>query len=307
VWQKLSSRQYRGAWTAAAALLALTVLLAFPPARALAVDFLSLFRVSVKKVTPEEFNPSNLAMSGDSIHLASLLADNVVVTEQGKSQDVADATEATREAGIAVRLPSALENQKYIHLQSGAHIELNVDLEHLRRLTEAMDRNDIAFPQALDGATIQVDIPRAVITAYGNCIHPDATNYSTHDQNGAPIHERDCTLLLQLATPTISAPPSLDANLIGQSYLQLLGMSAEEAASFSRNAAWTTTLVVPIPQDKVTHAEVQVDSVPATLIQQEITNNRRNYVLTWVNDGILYALIGHGDRADALTIATSLQ
>ena len=116
-----------------------------------------------------------------------------------------------------------------------------------------------------------------------------------------------CTTLMQFPSPEISAPPGLDIAGIGETLLQVLGMSPEEAAQFSRSVDWTTTLIIPIPRYGTEYQDVFVDGVEGTLIMQSIRSQFPEYLLIWVKDGIVYALAGPGDTTAALEIAESLE
>jgi len=102
-------------------------------------------------------------------------------------------------------------------------------------------------------------------------------------------------------------PPGLDVAGIGQAFLQVMGMTPEEAASFASNVDWTTTLVIPIPRYGTHYQDVQVDGVSGTLIQQGPTDYAGEYLLVWVKDGVLYALTGPGTADEALQIGNSLK
>ena len=108
-----------------------------------------------------------------------------------------------------------------------------------------------------------------------------------------------------MVNPTISAPPELDVAQIGNSFLQLLGMSPEEAALFSETVDWTTTLLIPIPRHSTTYQEVTVDGVDATLILQQ--DYVPKFMLLWVKNDIVYALSGPGNSSTALEIANTLE
>jgi hypothetical protein len=86
-----------------------------------------------------------------------------------------------------------------------------------------------------------------------------------------------------------------------------MGMSAEEAAQFSHQVDWTTTLVIPLPRYGTTYENVVVDGVPGTLIHQSMEQHAPEFLLIWVKDDIIYALTGPGDGAQALEIAASLK
>ena len=84
-------------------------------------------------------------------------------------------------------------------------------------------------------------------------------------------------------------------------------MSQAEAAHFSQQVDWTTTLVVPIPRYNATYADVIVDGVKGTHVQQSLKDHLPQYLLLWIKDGIVYALTGPGNSSTSLTIADSLK
>ena len=85
----------------------------------------------------------------------------------------------------------------------------------------------------------------------------------------------DCTTLTQMPSPSISAPPGLDIPKISGAFLQVLGMSPEEAAQIAQTVDWTTTLVIPIPRYGTSYQEVVVDGLEGTLISQNLSRIMR--------------------------------
>ena len=85
-------------------------------------------------------------------------------------------------------------------------------------------------------------------------------------------------------------------------------MTAEEAAAFTSTVDWTSTLVVPIPNNSATYEQVSVDGVTGTLIQRPSREGEpTTFALLWVKDGIVYAISGRGDKSgQALEMANSL-
>lgn len=297
---RLFAPRFRGAWAALAAAAALFVALLFPPVRALADDFLGLFRVQRIVVAPLNADAFPEG-TGDAVPLERIFAEDVQVTTHGEPEEVADAAAASAAAGIPVRLPAALDGPPQLRVQPATSLAWQVNLDRVRLAMEALGRTDIDLPDALDGATVTAEIPAAVAAAYGDC---------PTDRDGEGHHERPggdrCTVLLQLASPTIEAPPSLDLRQMGQTFLELVGMPAAEAARFSASVDWATTLVVPIPRDAAEYEEVTVAGVPATLVRER-RHSQSRFMLFWVDDDIVYALSGRGDRATALGIAESLR
>jgi hypothetical protein len=308
MFQKIFARPYRPAWIAAALVLVLAGSLAFPPVRVIANSFLGLFRV--QKVAVVQVNPGDLPQQlGSSSQLESLFSQSIQVTQQGDVREAADAAEASQMAGIPVRLPTGLDEQRQLKVSPEAAIALTVDVEQVRAVLNEIGRSDVKVPDELDGAVVDVQIFPSVTAMYGNCefdMEEARRNGYDPDKQSMP-RLPECTTFMQMPSPTISAPPGLDVAALGEGFLQLMGMTPDEAASFARNVDWTTTFVIPIPRYGTSYQDVSVDGVTGTFIQQELDNHTNQYMLIWVKDGILYTLTGPGEVEDALQTAGTLQ
>lgn len=301
---KLFSRNARPVWIGLAIVTLLAVAFAFQPVQAIANSFLGLFRVQQVTIVP--ISPANFP-SGmeDSVLLEEMISNNVQFEGGGETQAVGSAEEAAALAGFAPRLPAGASAE--LKVQPSGQAAFNVDLALANAVLEELGRTDIQLPPEIDGAQIRVDIPAAVIASFGDCpdfeFDPDKPDQSRAPSRPSP----DCYGLVQMPSPTIEAPEGLDIRQIGESMLQLMGMSPEEAASFSANVDWTTTLVVPIPVDEAEYRDVVVDGVQGTFIQNQGQRYPRAYMLIWVKDGMIYALSGSGNEARAVEAANTLQ
>lgn len=305
---KIFAPRYRLAWAAMALILVLAVALLFPPVQAIANSFLGLFRV--QQFTVVQVNPENLPEGlGSSAQLETMFTNNVQIQEQGETQQVSSREEASQLAGMAVRLPAGMRNQPILKVMPGAEITFEIDLQLAQAVLNEIGRSDIQLPDSLDGATVRVNLQSAIIAMYGDCeFNPEQARQEGYDPDNPRLPRLpDCTTFVQMPSPVISAPPSLDLQKIGEAYLQMLGMSAEEAAQFAQTVDWTTTLVIPIPRHGTTYKEVLVDGVNGTFILQNAQDYPDQYLLIWVKDGILYALTGPGNGNSALRVANSLK
>ncbi|MBA3534790.1 MAG: DUF4367 domain-containing protein [Ardenticatenales bacterium] len=290
------ARQYRPLWSGLAVAAMLLIALMFPPVRALAADFLSLFRV--QRIEVVEVNPGNLPeRMGSTAQVEQMFANNVHVETRGEQAEADSGSAASTLAGFAVRLPAQATDAPQIEVQEGAHVTLDIDLPRARLLLNELGHSDIVLPDSLDGQQVMIDIPQAVTATYGGC---------RETEDGPDLSDK-CVVLVQLPSPTVSAPPELDLKQMGAAFMQLMGMSEEEATRFSQRVDWSTTLVVPIPSNGTDYREVQVDGVPGTLIEQMVDEGEPGYLLLWVRDGIVYALTGAESADEALTIANSLE
>lgn len=312
MFQKIFARQYRLAWAGLGLVLVLGVAMAFPPVQAIANSFLGLFRV--QQITFVQVNATDLPQQpGSSQVFENLLSKDAQFESVGEMQTVSDAAQASSLAGIPVRLPAQIQGAPDLTVQPGEHATLKIDLPAVKALLEGIGQSNIDLPSNLNGATVTVEVPRAVTADYGDCAATPEMGReagSDPDMPGTPL-QTNCTTLIQLASPTISAPPGLDLNQLGEAYLQLLGMSSQEAAKFSQSVDWTTTLVVPVPSSRgVSYESVNVDGASGTMIQQDLntgTGSRTITTLLWVKNGIVYFLHTPGDSSAALAIANSLK
>ena len=183
-----------------------------------------------------------------------------------------------------------------------------VDLPKVQALLDELGIADLKLPTVLDGAEVSMELPVAVAAGYGTCeVSPEMIREAGVDPDRPVVDLSECVTLIQFPSPEISAPPGLDIARIGQAFLQVLGMTPEEAAQFSQSVDWTTTLVIPIPRYGTEYQEVLVDGVEGTLIMQSQRSEFPHYLLVWIKDGIVYALTGPGDAQSALELANSLE
>jgi len=306
---KIFNAKYRPIWVALALVLVLGVALLFPPVQAIANSFLGLFRVqqfAVVQVNPGEL-PEQL---GSSSQLETMFTNNVHIQEQGEAQDAATPEEASQLAGLPVRLPVGMKDEPTLKVMPGADITFDIDLQLTQAILDEIGRSDIQLPANLDGAQVQVSVDSAVTAMYGKCdfdIEQALQEGYDPDSQSLPPRMPDCTTFSQVPSPAISAPPGLDIQKIGEAFLQVMGMSAEEANQFAQTVDWTTTLVIPIPRYGTTYKEVPVDGVTGTLIIQNHEDLSDQYLLIWVKDGILYSLTGPGEGSSAVRVANSLK
>jgi hypothetical protein len=302
---KYFTRRYQTAWVALCLVLILAVAFVFPPVRTMASSFLGLFRV--QRIAVVEFNPANMpdetSMQRTAEDFERLISKQVTIEKSGEPQEVANATEASALAGIPVRLPASLaDKSSRLTYQPAAYMKLLVDLPSLRAVLEAMGRADIQLPEELNGTTVEVNFPASVTVVYGQCeAPPDPDEQKSEEVNPG------CTVLVQMPSPSVTAPPELDIAQIGEAFLQLLGLSREEAGRFSQQVDWSSTLIIPIPRrENISYKEIAVDGVTGTLIQNG-NIYRPEYTLIWIKDGMLFALTGTGNGGEAMEIVGSLR
>ena len=241
-------------------------------------------------------------------HIGQMFSESLTITRQpGEPQVVADAAEASQTAGFNVRLWSNSPSAPQITVQGGTAFELVVDREQAQAILNEAGRGDLQLPAALDGAKIAVDIPAGVTAAYGKC--PNLGPRSEGEREPRSWSDlRTCVILAQIPSPTVNAPPDLDVAQLAETGLQFLGMTADEARTFSQTVDWTTTLVVPLPQNAASVEQVSVDGVTGNLLFRYTDDGvPARYTLLWVKDGIVYALSGFDNPDVGIGIANALK
>jgi hypothetical protein len=301
----------RPVWLAAAAVLVLALSFSFAPVRIWAGQFLGLFRVQQIEVLPLDVTQLDRLSSDPTLsqQLSQLFSDSVHISrEPGPVAETASADEASQQAGFGVRVLSAAQGSPRFMVSSGPAFEAVIDRAKAQALLDAAGRSDLQLPASVDGATVKVDVATGVTVAYGDCPKsaPGAMNDSPDPDNVTLA--RNCVMLAQVPSPSVVTPPDLDMGQLAELGLQLAGMSAAEAHSFSQTIDWTSTLVVPIPRNAAAYAKVNVDGVTGTVIYRRYGEGRaQEYTLLWVKNGIVYALAGYGTTDQAAALANSIQ
>ena len=302
-----SKRNLRPLWATIAVIAILAVALTFQPVRVLAASFLDLFRVQQVVILPVNSNTiQNLQNNKDiSKAVSQLFSDSVDVTRKGTPpQQVPDAAAASKLAGFAVRQWKDSTLPAVIDVTSGQAFTFTVNRDRAQQILDAMGNKDLTLPKDIDGAKVMVDIPAGVSTAYGDCPKWDGKPPASE-----PASTPDCLVFLQNPSPTVNAPASIDPAQLAAIGLQALGMSADQAKSFSQKVDWSTTLVIPIPTGEVSYQDVQVDGVSGYLLAPVKGSGPDNarYSVVWVKDGVIYSVAGSGDPAQGIAVANDLQ
>lgn len=284
------------ALVAATLLVAAVLLFSLPPTRALAQDFLNLFRV--KKFAAIQIDPARMSQFENlDIDTEQLFADKVqVLQEPGKPVQVASVQEASERAGFAVAVPSALPNNAKMkaYVQGAAASVVTADVAKIQELLNLIGINDVEVPAQLDGAQITVRKPAAVVLDY----QTNAYEFS----------------LMQSPSPEVELPAGVEMRQLGEIGLRVLGLSANDARDFAAKVDWNSTFLVPIPANAAEVRQVTVNGAEGLMINASNTSeNRRSpyarghTLILWAKDGMVYGLQGNGGSTDLLEIANSVE
>jgi hypothetical protein len=296
IWRKPAA-------VALAAAAAFLISLSFPAVRAVAQQFLDLFRV--QRFVAVSADPERLKqiqrIATEGFDLKSLLSRNVkVVKEPGQLQLVESVAAAEQLSGLAVQLPATLPNemvQEQMAVGGEGALEFTADTALLQEVLDALDLRDVLVPQQLNGAVVKVRMPSRVITNYRRAGMARAT-------------------LLQAASPEISLPQGVNLPEIVEIALRILGMSLDEARQYAYSIDWHGTLLVPVPADVASFREVEVGTSRGLLI--EVSGQRsfgpsggargeQGSMVLWSDGGKVFSLSGTINKRDLLQMASAIQ
>ncbi len=323
VWHDLSARisnrsvgraggrpRWKVSWALAGLGALLLISLTFAPVRVWAGQFLGLFRVNQITVLPVDVTQLS-QLSGDTPfteQVAKIISSEVKMVRPPQDPQLVDsAAQASAAVGFDVRLPSSRSDAPKLVVQSGEAFNLTIDRGQAQALLDELDGGRLTLPQAMDGALISVDIPAGITAGYGDCPGIELSDPSQVGESGSPGRRYiNCVMLVEVPSPTVTTPPNLDVSELAAIGLQLSGMSPAEAEAYSQTVDWTSTLVIPIPRNGASYRKVDVDGGTGYLIERPL-DDAPQYVLVWTKGGILYAIGGLGDGAQAaIDMANSL-
>jgi len=306
----LFSKRARPLWVGLSLVLTLIIAFSFAPVRVWGSEFLGLFRVKRISVLPVDI--TRLGELNDDSTLArrisEMFSDSVTIhREPTPPQTVANAAEAAQVTGFAVRLWKDAPTAPVLTTQSGTAFEIVVNRDRAQAILNEAGRSDLQLPATLAGATIAVDIPAGVSAAYGDCPRADAPEGDA--ERRIPWSRlRSCVILAQIPSPTVNTPPDVNVQELAEMGLQFMGMTAEEAHSLAQTVDWTSTLVVPLPQNAMEYKEVTVDGVKGYLFYRDPDDGvPARCTLLWVKDGIIYAMSWFDEAERGLAIANALE
>ena len=298
---RLFARRWRPVWVAGIAIAFLAVCLTFPSARSFAQRVLQTVRV--ERVQPVSVDTASIEGNETLRQLiAKMVSDKVVVTIDEKEQPVNTVAAASKLAGFEVQLLGERTDAPQFTVAGQHAFNMTVDRARLQDIFNQAGRPDLIVPPSVDGGMVAVQIPRAVMVQYGNC--PSRSN-GAEGQRPDPAQFKNCVTLLEGPSPIVSVPSDLNIGQLAEIGLQFAGMSPSQAKAFCQTINWKSTLVLPLPRYVQSYDVVDIAGAQGTLI-----NNARgrgpSYLLMWVRNGMVYSLVGFGDSAEAVPLASSL-
>ncbi|GAB4506214.1 MAG: hypothetical protein Kow00123_03520 [Anaerolineales bacterium] len=282
-------RRWRPVWIGLAVLVIASLFVFYPPLRTAASDFLGVFRV--RKFVAVPINVAALENPTFENLLQSAFSDQLTVTkEPGPATPVASPEDASAALGFAVRLPSALPQgypaQPSMSIQGEFGFRARVNMDYVLAVREALGKTDVPIPPGLDGAVLDVTVPKIL-----------AANYAS---------ERGWLTVVQAMSPEVQLPPNLDLQQIGEFGLRLAGIPTAQARAMAAAIDWTNTLIIPVPLGYASYQEVTVAGAHGVFLEDSATEGARHGLLVFQKDGIVYGLEGPMSAQELVGIAESM-
>lgn len=291
MFSKLTKRQRR-ALVGVLAVLMIVGSLTFAPVRAWASEFLGIFRVErfvVVNADQERFEELEDVLSEEDF-----MGEFEIIQDPGEPYEVASLAEAAEVVGFE---PRTIEGADYaaprIDVMGQGMVNVTPDVEMIRGVFEAMELDPSLIPDNVDGQPFTITLPATVVQTWER-------------------EDRQPVTLVQAVSPEVDIPNDVDVEALGEAMLQLFGMTPEEAERLSQTIDWTTTLVMPIPQDLANVQEISVDGVTGLLFtsrwqeQDGDEYHHRNVALLWQHGGVVTVLQGSDDE-QVLDLVNSLR
>ncbi|UCG26303.1 MAG: hypothetical protein JSW55_10080 [Chloroflexota bacterium] len=251
--------------------------MSFPGVRAVASDFLGLFRV--QKFTPISISAEQLALLED-VAESGLYPGEVEFFEEPSEPVLVDSlAEAEAAAGWGASGTNQLGEPDAIYVIGGASGRLTIDVENARALMGLAGADPELIPDSLDGADV------------------DVTVYPAISQNWD-----DGVVLVQSPSPLVEYPEDVNVAALGQALLEVLGMEPEPARRLADSIEWTNTLLLPIPESIASFNEVQIGASSGLALT---SLDGQNAAVLWESQGMVFVLSGL-DAEELVGIANSV-
>ena len=286
--------------------------LGIPAVRNAAVKSLQSLRMQKVQAVNADFSPYVDSNANPTLHqmVTQMISDKVQVETNEEDHPVTDVESARQMAGFNVQLLSARKDAPEL-VVGGAHkIDVSVDRSRLQAIATEAGHPELVLPQSLDGANVEVQVPRSVQLQYGTCPGPANAGKVVADNITGPTptttQYSDCVRLREGPAPIVNVPGGLDVGGLAQIGLETAGMTPNQASDFLHTIDWKATLTLSVPRSLRSYEVVKVNDTNGTLLSMA---GRRGpgYALIWTKNGIVYSLTGFGDSSQAVGLADSLK
>jgi hypothetical protein len=249
---------------------------------AAAKDWLPIFRT--EHVAPIEFGGADLVALPDLSDYGEL-----VVTDPLDVRRVPDASTAAATTGLAVpdvtHLPRGIRGEPVYRVVDavGATFTFSTD----RASREAVDDGATlpVPPPGLDGSEVRLAAGPGVAAVWSQ-------------STGVP------GLVVSRAVAPTAVSSGVAFETIRDYVLSLPGVPAELASRLRTFSPDGSTLPLPIPGERVTTSDADVNGIPATVVA---TRDRSLAAVVWAHDGVVTVVAGTLDTDEVLSVARGLR
>ena len=270
-----------------------------PAVRVAAQNALDLFRV--RSFAAVEIDPARMEQlkqlhdQAEADPSMMVFDKQDVLQEPGEPVDYPSTDLAAAAAGLAgvlkpTSLPSGLKFEKAMVTGQGA-ARFTVHTDRLQHVLDALAITDVHVPAGLEGQSITVHMPAAVVQAYGN-------------------GKRHLTIL-EATSPEVALPPGADLRQLGELGLRVLGLDPKEARRIAASVDWRSTLLVPVPADAASFNQVDVNGHKGLLVRMEGDGGngtrKRGSMVMWTEGERVLAVRSDMGSEDVLEVAQSLR
>jgi anti-sigma factor RsiW len=241
---------YRGWVIALVSVMIVVGLLALPPVRAIADQFLQIFRVQNVLFVPMSSEHMAKLDSLDFDKDMLFVSEPTVIAGSKETHAVDSIADASDALGFTAKQVTQFHTTPIttdMRVKDAATLEFQVNVDGIRSMLDMMEVADVTIPDALGEQPVVVDMSPMLVTHY------EHTDY----QMG----------LVQGTIPNVSLPDGVDLSQVGEALLRLLGMTEDEATQLSKTVDWRSTLVVPFPSDLEAIRQVTINGQPAILTE----------------------------------------
>jgi len=223
-------------WVAAAVVVGL--LFSYAPARTLASQFLSVFRV--ERVQVMHFDPRDIALLEEALRSQR----DVDISNFGR----VESEPLTGPAHVRAELPAVVGDyvRESSSLRSGELVKITPDVEGVNRFLRSLGGRTL-LPPELDGKAFEITVPEVAHARY------------RHRDTGDYLGVSRC------AAPTLDVPPGVPVQAVRQALLDVPILPPGLKQALEGIEDWTRTL--PVPDFTGQAREIVLDGAPGLFVQ----------------------------------------
>ena len=210
--------------------------------------------------------------------------------------------DAAATSGLNVLAPTSLPSQvtgtPTWRVMNSFSASFTVDLVKAQAAAVAAGKALPTPPAGLDGSTLTLDAGPAVLETFGEKAAKAGGEGGASSFRGIPM-----LAVVQMRSPRVTSTNVTVVQL--EDYIASFpGVSKSLAAAIRAIGDPSNTLPIPVPIDKATSTNVQVQGVTGILIGD---NSGLGSALIWVKGGEVYAVLGTLSQGDVQAVADSLK